>query len=263
MKVKTFYKYSYSPYTKSGGRFLGLRLFAAQSVKNADGSHVHARTRGLCAPPCPGAAADLGAGYGESLLSSGLGAGGHPVVLRVSGGGRRSLDLLRGGDPAQPLEHAALGGGDAVGGGGGRSVGGGHFKFSTQASQRRGGGCLPGGLFLLGWSWPLEDARVLEDRALFVAVFIYVRVPGNFARLRLDFALQLSVQTTEHAGGLQQKTLDTLADVLEAPRPPQDARPTSALFVVSAFDSAPSRSNTDVRFKPFFFFKKENTTNRK
>lgn len=35
---------------------------------------------------------------------------------------------------------------------------------------------------------------------------------------------------------------------------PKDADLTSALFVASAFDSAPSLSNTDVRFKPFFFF---------
>lgn len=33
---------------------------------------------------------------------------------------------------------------------------------------------------------------------------------------------------------------------------PEDPDLTSALFVASAFDSAPSLSNTDVRFKPLY-----------
>lgn len=124
MKVKTRYKDSNSSHTKV--HFQDLQylfgLLAAQSVKNTDSSHIHAGTGRFSSTSCPGAAADLGAGYGQSLLSSGLGAGGHPVVLRVGGGGRRSFDWLGGRDLAQSLEHAALGGDDAIGGRGGRSV---------------------------------------------------------------------------------------------------------------------------------------------
>lgn len=97
-------------------------FFAAQSVKNTDSPHIHPGTLGFSSPSCPCAAAHLGARYGESLVAPDLGAGGHPVVLGISGAGRRSFGLLRGGDLAQPLEHTALGGGDAVGGGGGGGV---------------------------------------------------------------------------------------------------------------------------------------------
>lgn len=91
-----------------------LGSLAAQSLKNTDRPHVHLGPHCVSASYGPGAAADLGTCYGESLLSSGSGAGGHLVVLCVSGCGRHGLALVCGRELAQSPQDATLGRGEAV-----------------------------------------------------------------------------------------------------------------------------------------------------
>lgn len=181
----------------------------AQSLKNTDCPNIHLGPHRLSwSSSCStSAAANLGACYSQSLLSSGPGAGGHPVVLSVGRWGWRDHTLVCGRELAQSLEHTTLGGGEAIGssrgGGGGRSVWGRWFEFASEAPQG-GAGWFCCWLFLLRGNWFLENAGVLEDRAFVVAVkpVVYVHVSGYFARRRPELLFHPSVQAAEHTGGL-------------------------------------------------------------
>lgn len=234
-----------------------LGLLAAKSLKNTDSLDIHLGPHELppCRPPGPGAAADFAAGYIGFLRRSGLGAR-HFVVLRV--GGRRGHASARRWEFAQSLENADFGGGDfwrRSRGGSGR-VRRRTFKFPSEASQADGG-CFGGGLFLRLWGGPFENACVLQDRTFSVALLlVFIHGYSHASWLRRFSAFVRSVEATEHPSrllGTQTHDLRTglYLDATVCSRGQADRLTLLLLVVVSAIDSAPSRSNTEVRFRPF------------
>lgn len=228
-----------------------LGFLAAQSFENTDSLDVHLGPSRLPSSPWAVAAADLWTGWSGFLRCSGSGAC-HSVVLSVSGRWRHRCAC--GGGLAQPLKNADFGRWEAVWGWGrrgGGSIRGKQLEFPTQATQGDRGR-LGSERFLLRRCGPLEDAGILQDRALAVGVLvIFVCVCVRVSWLQHLSAFVPLVQAAEHPGGLPEHAevrsqlysrlqLEVIATALTL----------LLLVVVSAIDSAPSLSNTEVRFKP-------------